>query len=340
MRYTYFVLLLCAAPGTAADFPQPAPTRSDEPLAKQFSPAKAAEYLDGVGVNWTRDRNCITCHTNMPYLTARPLLKGDAGWREVRKYLEADVTSWSAGGKPKGEAYIVATAFALAFNDAQQTGTLHTTTKTALDRMWTVQRTTGDWKWLKCDWPPLEHDDYYGAVLAALAVGYAPGDYVKTEAAKAGVEKLKAYLKKTPAPDLHHTAMLLWASTKLDGLLTAEEQKKAVASLRAKQRKDGGWSLPSLGEYKRRDENKTPNDPGADSDGYGTGFVTFVLLQAGAKPNDPAITSATKWLKANQRASGRWYTRSLNNDKAHYIANAGTAFCVLALSEAGEKVNK
>ncbi|VTR95389.1 Squalene-hopene cyclase OS=Rhodopirellula europaea SH398 GN=RESH_02251 PE=4 SV=1: Prenyltrans_1 [Gemmata massiliana] len=340
MRYVYFALLLCATPSPAADFPQPAPTRADEPLAKKLSYTKAAEYLDGVGVNWTRERDCITCHTNMPYLTARPLLKGDAGWKEVRKYLETDVTNWSAGGKPRGEAYIVATAFALAYNDAQQANALHATTKAALDRMWTVQRATGDWKWLKCDWPPLEHDDYYGAVLAALAVGYAPGDYAKTEAAKAGVAKLKTYLKKTPAPDLHHTAMLLWASTKLDGLLTADEQAKAIKSLKAKQRKGGGWSLPSLGEYKRRDADKTPNDPNADSDGYGTGFVTFVLLQAGEKPNDPALAGAIKWLKTNQRASGRWYTRSLNNDKAHYITNAGTAFCVLALSAAGEKANE
>jgi squalene-hopene/tetraprenyl-beta-curcumene cyclase len=45
-------------------------------------------------------------------------------------------------------------------------------------------------------------------------------------------------------------------------------------------------------------------------------------------------------VKSNQRESGRWYTRSLNNDKAHDIANAGTAFRVLALSEAGEKVGK
>jgi squalene-hopene/tetraprenyl-beta-curcumene cyclase len=204
--------------------------------------------------------------------------------------------------------------------------------------MFDVQLKTGEWKWIKCDWPPLEHDDYYGATVAALAVGYAPGDYAKTDKAKAGIEKLRGYFKKTPAPDLHHTAMLLWSSTKLDGLMTADEQKKAVAALKAKQHKDGGWSLPSLGTYDRRDGTK--NDPAAPSDGYGTGFVTFVLLQAGEKANDPAVAGGVKWLKSNQRESGRWYTRSLNNDKAHYIANAGTAFCVLALSEAGEKVGK
>jgi squalene-hopene/tetraprenyl-beta-curcumene cyclase len=267
----------------------------------------------------------------MPYLTARPLLKGDE-WKEVRTFLEKDVEKWSNGGKPRGDAYVVATAFA--FNDAQQTGKLHDTTRAALDRMWAVQSKNGAWNWIKCDWPPLEHDDYYGATLAALAVGYAPGDYAKTDKAKAGIEKLKAYFKKTPAPDLHHTAMLLWASTKLAGLLTAEEQNKAITVLKAKQRKNGGWSLPSLGDYKRRDAEKTPNDPNADSDGYGTGYVTFVLLQAGVKPTDDTVAAGVKWLKANQRESGRWYTRSLNNDADHYITNAGTAFCVLALHAA------
>lgn len=340
MRAALFLVPFLVLPAFAADFPRPAPTKSDEPVARQFSPAKAAEYLDGVGVNWTRNQKCITCHTNMPYLTARPLLPGDEGWKEVRAFLEKDVESWSNGGKPRGDAYVVATAFALAFNDAQKTGKLHATTKAALDRMFDIQRKTGEWGWLKCDWPPLEHDDYYGATLAALAVGYAPGDYLKTDKAKDGLEKLRAYFQKNPAPDLHHTAMLLWASTKLDGLMTAEEKKKAVAALTAKQHKDGGWCLPSLGKYNRRDADKTPNDPDAESDGYGTGFITFVLLQAGVKADDPAVAGGVRWLKANQRESGRWYTRSLNNDKAHYITNAGCAFCVLALSEAGEKVSQ
>ena len=180
MRLPLFALLFLAAPLSAADFPAPPVAKADEALAKEFSLAKAGAYLDAVGVNWTRDRDCITCHTNMPALTAAPLVKGTEGWKEVRKYLEADVAGWATGGKPKGDAYVVATAFALSFNDAQQTGKLHDSTRAALDRMWDVQRKGGDWNWLKCDWPPLEHDDYYGAVLAALAVGYAPGDYAAT----------------------------------------------------------------------------------------------------------------------------------------------------------------
>jgi len=323
--------LLAAAFALAApEFPLPEPTTADEPVAKAYSAAKAAAYLDGVGVGWTRDRKCITCHTNMPYLMARPALPGDAGWKEVRAFFEKDVAAWAAGGKPRGEAYVVATALVLATNDARA-GTLHPLTKDALDRMWKGQKATGGWGWLKCDWPPMEHDDYYGATLAALAAGVAPGGYAETAAAKAGIEKLRAYFKATPAPDLHHRAMLLWASTRLDGLLTADERKAVVGELRAKQHADGGWGLPSLGAYTRRDAAKTPNDPAAPSDGYATGLAVYVLRTAGVAATDPAVATGVAWVKANQRESGRWFTRSLNNDKAHYITNAGTAFCVLAL---------
>ena len=233
-------LLLLAGLASAADLPkvpQPKPTKPDEATVKTWSTAKAAEYLDGVGVNWTRDRQCVTCHTNMPYLFARPLLKDapDAGWKEVRKFLEDDVTSWSNGGKPKGDAYVVATAAALAVSDARTTGKLHPATKDALDRMWTVQRKAGDWNWLKCEWPPLEHDDYYGAVLAAVAVAEAPGKYAETDQAKAGIKSLQAYFAKTPSPDLHHSAWLLWAAAKVDGLMAAGQKKGAVADLRKRE---------------------------------------------------------------------------------------------------------
>jgi squalene-hopene/tetraprenyl-beta-curcumene cyclase len=340
MRLSLLILPFLAFPVLGEEIPKPTPTKADEPFAKSFSPANAAKYLDSVGVHWTRDRACITCHTNMPALMARPLLQGDEGWKEVREFLEQQVDKWPKAEKPPRAGFVIATGFALAFNDAQKTGKLHLATKAALDRMWDMQLETGEWNWLKCDWPPLEHDDFYGVTLAALAVAYAPGDYAKTEKSKAGIEKLKGYFKKNPAPDLHHAATLLWASSKIPGLMTEQEQKKTIEALKAKQHKDGGWSLPSLGTYKRRDAEKTPNDPNAPSDGYGTGYITFVLLQAGVKPTDPVIVNAVKWMKTNQRESGRWYTRSLNNDKAHYIANAGTAFCVLALVEAGEMVSK
>jgi squalene-hopene/tetraprenyl-beta-curcumene cyclase len=297
---------------------------------------RAGAYLDAAALDWTRTRRCGACHTNYPYLLARPSAR-EAGTpdavREIRAFFEARAEHWDDAApvaRPRWDAEMIATAVALAMNDAATTGTLHPTTRRALDRIWSLQRDDGGFTWLKCGWPPYEHDDYFGAVLAALGVGSAPDAYAKTPSASAGLEGLRRYLCNHPAPDLHHRTFLLWASLKLDGLMTPEERTATRCELLSLQRPDGGWSLPSLGNWQRRDG--TPNPKDRPSDGYATGLIVYVLRQAGVPADDPAIRRGVAWLEANQRASGRWFTRSLNDDGAHYIANAGTAFAVMALA--------
>ena len=87
--------------------------------------------------------------------------------------------------KPRWDAEVISPASALAFNDAATSGKLHPLTRQALDRMWTLQKGDGGWEWLKCGWLPLEHDDYYGAIVAALDAGHAPGDYARSAPARA-----------------------------------------------------------------------------------------------------------------------------------------------------------
>jgi squalene-hopene/tetraprenyl-beta-curcumene cyclase len=312
------------------------PSSPDEPFAKTPSLERAAGYLDEVALDWTRERKCGTCHTNYAYMLSRPSVRevgsGDA-MREVREFFESRAAHWDdaeKGAKPRWDAEVIATAVSLAINDAATTGRLHPTTRRALDRIWSLQREDGGFTWLKCDWPPYEHDDYYGAVFAALGVGLAPEDYARTERATEGLEKLTRYLREHPAPDLHHRTFLLWASLKLDGLMTPEEREKTKRDLLSLQRGDGGWSLPTLGEWRRRDGSANPKD--GPSDGYATGLVVYVLRRAGVSKDDPAIPRGVGWLEGNQRESGRWFTRSLSNDKAHYISNAGTGFAVMALA--------
>jgi len=274
---------------------------------------------------------------------ARPML-GDAKapalvW--MRKYLEDRVAGWDAGGKGAGlpseedEAVteIVATAATLAFHDAQTGGKLHPRTRQALDRMWTIQRKDGSWDWNKHLLPPQELDEHFGAVYAALGVGQAPEGYAKSESAREGVARLKDYFKKNPPPNLHHRTWLLWASLKLDGLMTPKEREQTIKDLLALQRKDGGWNLPSLGDWKRLDG--TANDKDAPSDGYATGLAIYVLRQAGVDAKEESMRRGVEWLKSHQRASGRWFTRSLNADRAHYVTNAGTAFALMALRACG-----
>ena len=104
------------------------------------------------------------------------------------------------------------------------------------------------------------------------------------------------------------------------------------------QRKDGGWSIRSFatpeewGEGNRAEKLREEldfNNP--SSDGHMTGLALLVLRAAGVSKEKKFIQRGVEWLKANQRESGRWWTRSLNTEKRHYITYTGTAYPLLAL---------
>jgi squalene-hopene/tetraprenyl-beta-curcumene cyclase len=148
------------------------------------------------------------------------------------------------------------------------------------------------------------------------------------------MEKVQKYLAQNRAPSLHHKAVLMWAAVKMPVLMAKEERDATIRELLQRQRADGGWSLPSLGEWNRHDGSS--NDPDtAPSDAYATGLVIYVLRQVGIRADNAAIRRGVDWLHSNQRESGRWFTRSVNNDKYHFIANAGTAYAVMALKACG-----
>jgi squalene-hopene/tetraprenyl-beta-curcumene cyclase len=324
--------------GTRAAAP---PASPDEPMAAVFSPQKASQYLDAIAVAWTRERKCGTCHTNYAYMMARPSLAGGdpAIAHEIRAFFE-DKAAQRSSTPPIPHSLILAGV--LAINDAETTRRLHPATRQALDRMWELQGPDGAWEYPTSFYSPPLGDSYYGAAFAALAVGTAPDGYASTPAAREGMEKLRKYLTSHTAPSLHHQTILLWASTKTPGLLTSEQQAATIAELRKHQRADGGWSLPSLGDWKRRDGSL--NDPNPPSDGYATGLIVYVLRQAGVPASDASIARGAAWLKTHQRQSGRWFTFSLNTDERrednrytdHLISNVGTAYAVMALRACGE----
>lgn len=331
---------ICGSTATGADLTletvtAPPANRADEPLASQFSLAAATEFLDSASLHWINERKCFTCHTNYSYLMARPMVSHEGhAHRQVRAALEELVEVRWKNDKPRWDAEVVMSGAILAFNDAATTHKLHPTTRKALDRMWEIQKEDGGIAWLKCDWPPMESDDHYGATMVLIGVGVAPEKYAETPAAKAGVEKLLGYLRANPPPMLHHRAMLLWASRYFPAVLSAEEKQAVIAELRGLQKKDGGWSSPTLGTWQRADDK--PQDP-ETPDGYATGFVTYVLRQAGVPAEDPQLMKSVAWLQKNQRESGRWYSRSLHKDNLHFLSHAGSAFAVMALVECGVK---
>ena len=345
--HSFFAFLFVAtlAPGqepaliTLENVPPAKRIVADEPVRERFSAEQAARYLDNASLAWQKRRNCATCHTNMAYLIARPALRAeleDSG--EVRELFESYyLERWEKGMKSPKHAYDpVVVGTALAFNDAQTFGELSDTTRQTLDMMWTTQRDDGGWSWAKCGWAPMEIDDHFGVTLAALAVGIAPGDYAESDAAKAGIEKVRRYLRSNRTPSLHHRIMLAWASLRVDGLMRELERKEILEEMLSKQLPDGGWSTPAFlidWEGYRRKDGK-PHDPDK-SDAYGTGLAIVVAREMGIPAKNERIRKGIVWLKNNQRQSGKWFTRSPAEDSKHYITNTGTAYAVLALQSCG-----
>ena len=55
------------------------------------------------------------------------------------------------------------------------------------------------------------------------------------------------------------------------------------------------------------------------------GLAQAGLVPAGAiSASDPRLVKGVGWIKSNQRASGRWFTRSLHKDNKHFLTHAGS----------------
>ena len=147
---------------TVDNVPRATKIVEDEPVRNQLSLKEAALYLDRAALAWQKQKKCVTCHTNMPYLMARPALETiqkDSG--EVRDFFESYLSEqWEIGSKSSEKPYeAVVVATALTFNDVQKNRRLSKATLKTLDLMWTTQREDGGWEWIKCGWAPMEIDD-------------------------------------------------------------------------------------------------------------------------------------------------------------------------------------
>ena len=323
---------------------------ADEPFREKLSLKAAQDYLEQGTLAWARERKCVACHTTGTYMQMRPALSPVLGKpseamreffvEELEESRELGIEKLQAGIRPTQVAYI---AHGLAAWDAHVSGELTDETHSALSLMLRLQSEDGSWGNTDC-WPPFESSSYQGATVAALALATAPEflDQINEQQAEV-VEKLKHYLKTKGPPHDYARTLLLWAGTQMPGLMTQQQQQQTIEMLWRHQRSDGGWSIRTFSSpedwgggnraEKLRSESEFENP---ESDGHQTGLVVFVCREAGVPAADPRIQRAVAWLKTNQRQSGRWWTRSLNTDKYHFITYSGTFYPLLALYRCGE----
>lgn len=333
-----FTTLTAAGPTNDGQPPAAAPARNtaDEPLADEFSQEEALAFTDNAARHWQESRGCITCHTNGVYLVTRAEIDTESvAYLETRAFARDYLRPYlEESRKPRGqhgaiEGMVATTAF-LAISDMKTTGELDEITTAALNNLWKTQDPKGHWpKWLKCNWGPYESDDHFGPSLVAVAAGLLPDEYRKQSQAAAGIERLRKYLKQTIPTNAHQKAMLLWANANMNDLIDESLQKQWIEDILELQHEDGGWALIDLGDdsWKREDDKKQD----AHSDGYATGFIIFTLRKSGLPANHRALEQGAVWLKANQRKSGRWFTRSPRRDRHHFISQAGTNFAAAAI---------
>jgi hypothetical protein len=342
-----------------------------------WKPEAAGKYLDERATVWfafspanrgagATQTTCVSCHSVLGYALARPVLRKQAGaptaTEQERKLLDQTrkrVANWkNLDTEPFGLLYdfndrkkreswgteAVLNTVLLAFDDHYQgRSSPSELTKQAFANLCETQVRAGDhqgsWDWLNFDMGPWESREarYFGAALAAIAIGTAPGYYPPgSDADSTGhVKLLQGYLKNgLPRQNLHNQTLALWAAAKVEGTLTQAEKKKLVEQLLERQREDGGWSLPSLGAWVRSDGTAQETA----SDGYATGLVLHVLQTAGMSKNDAKIAKGLDWLKHHQTTTGAWRGVSVNKKRdpvshaGKFMSDAATAYAVLALS--------
>ena len=331
-------------------------------LAADWNPRLAADYLDGRQKEWfawapakASGGPCVSCHTQVTYLLARPSLRRALGEDQPTQY-ETGLLDGLRTRVPIRDAKEVLPAFKRDPLASQAMGveSIHSAlflaannwnadARAALDRMWAMQiregQFAGAWEWFSVNLDPWEMPEsrFYGASVAAMAVGHTPADYRKLPEVRERVAALVEYLRRElPSQPLHKRLTLLWASKGLPEALPAASRKSIVAEAWRKQESDGGWTMESLGPFTAH--QAAP--PASGSNSYATALVAFILQKAGAAGSDPKLKRALEWLRAHQDpASGTWGADSMNKRfepesmQIRFMRDAATAFASLALLE-------
>ncbi len=305
---------------------------------------------------------CASCHTVLPSLLAEPAIEQALGREERSPYtmvfvdrirdkvMRPDAPQNARFGYLKSAEPIIY-ALALVLEDREQHQTaLSRETEEALRRMWAEQlrkgNDKGSWAWPDTSLDPWETPEsvYYGTALAALAVGNAPGDYLKRPEVKEQLTEMSDYLRVNFSKQIiHHRLAALWGSAYLPNIVSASDRKSTLEELWRSQNPDGGWSWKAIGPWKPRQDSFVASvATGSDSDGYATAYTASALRQAGIQPSDPGLHRALAWLTAHQNAdTGGWEAKSVNglypDDPVlgHLMGDAASAYAVIALSKAG-----
>jgi squalene-hopene/tetraprenyl-beta-curcumene cyclase len=323
--------------------------------AERWSPSRASQYLDERLKQWfewkpamSDEGPCVSCHTGMTYLLARPALRQRLGEAQPTAFERGllDRLRSNLGHKPEGYLQRVDAVFAALFLSPRRRGEpMGDEARRAFDQLWELQArdgpAKGTWEWLTVDLDPWEHSEsgYFGAAMVALALRNADAAYVRQPAVANRIADLTTFLRTSSPRPLHDRIARLWASPTSSPLLSSSGRRALVDEILRAQQPDGGWTSASLGPWTSHPQAP----PDAGSNAFATGYVAYVLHHSGHVPRtDRRLARALSWLASHQDAStGAWPAVSLNkvypagSMQSLFMQDAATAFASLALLEAG-----
>jgi hypothetical protein len=328
-------------------------------VAGDWSPRLAAGYLDARQKEWFEwpvakavGGPCISCHTGVTYLLARPALRRVLGESEPTTYetgltdaLRARVdTTLEDVLKVRKEPIasqqigVEAILSALFLNAAKPTAPF---AQKALDRLWSLQirdgEAKGSWLWfdLKLDPYEMPESKLFGASLTAMALASTSAEYRTREDVKPRIAELVAYFaREQQTQPLHNRLMLLWASARLPEALDRAGRQSIIDEALSKQQPDGSWNIADLGPWPEH-PNAPPPSP---VDCYATALTAFTLEQGGVPASNAKLSRALAWLRSHQDPKGGyWPALSMNKRyeagsmQMLFMQDAATSFAALSL---------
>ncbi|MGK0367937.1 MAG: hypothetical protein ACI9QD_001077 [Thermoproteota archaeon] len=307
---------------------------------------------------------CASCHTTMGQAMVQPAHGQSEQMNRVRLMTEERVKIFKEEGfrglrnKPWYEiersfsTESVVNASTLVFLDkGAEREVLSQSAEDALEIMWKRQITEpgskkGGFMWLdQFAMAPMEdaNSPYWGSAMAAVTTGNAPDEYRTRANVQENISELKKYLARdlenqTP----HNQLMALWANHELGGgIVNAEQEKRIIKDILGRADSGGGWSIHSL-----LANSSSINNNLRKAEGYGTGYVTNILLKIGYHEKRE-VKKGLKWIRGNQGvvstgvlpdgrpACGSWVAVSPRGGApSRYLTDISTSYSILALRSA------
>lgn len=324
---------------------------ADEPRVKAFGPATIAaarRYLDDGAHHWVREKSCIACHSTGVYMVERSALTtwlGKPSEEVLANFVEAVPKE---GAKDASPIKSVWRSSGLASWDKNVNGKLSERTDRSLRHTLTLLGEDGSFAPISQVEIPYITTNFELTVQAARAVATAPGWLASVQDADtlARVERMKKFLREHEPISDFELALKLQLTGYFPDLVQQATRDAATAMLWRQQLPDGGWSLRRMSDLMKWHVKMDPKviaifegepdkaSPGSDS--YMTAWAIVLLRESGVPASDERIRRGIAWLKREQRATGRWWMKSLFRGTYHYSTYIATAQALRALALCGE----